>query len=365
MAAEDCLRRAMALAEQAHGRTAPNPMVGCVIVRDGQVVGEGWHAAAGRPHAEREALAQAGELARGAVLYCTLEPCSHHGRTPPCTAGIIAAGVSEVVYAVDDPDPRVAGRGAAQLRAAGLTVSGGCLAAEVSRQLAGYLHQRRTGRPLVTAKWAMTLDGKLATVTGDSRWVSGPAARAMVHRMRDEADAVVVGVGTVLADDPALTCRLAEFGPVARAPRNPLRVIVDTHGRIAPDARVLTDGEAATLWAVGDDAVVTAPPGVEVACLPVRDGRVDLAALLERLGARGVLEVLCEAGGTLTGALLAAGLVQRVVAVIAPKLVGGRGPTPWDAAGAQAMRDARSLGPVSVEQLGDDWVLRADVEGAD
>ena len=185
MVPSEAMARALALAELAHGRTSPNPVVGCVIVADGRVVGEGYHHGPGQPHAEREALAVAGDRARGATLYCTLEPCCHHGRTPPCTDGIIEAGLARVVFGVLDPDPKVAGRGAEQLHTAGIAVEHGLLAAEIGRQLAAYLHHRRLGRPLVTAKWAMTLDGKLATTSGDSRWVSGPAARILVHELRD------------------------------------------------------------------------------------------------------------------------------------------------------------------------------------
>jgi diaminohydroxyphosphoribosylaminopyrimidine deaminase/5-amino-6-(5-phosphoribosylamino)uracil reductase len=357
MAPEAALRRALALAEQARGRTSPNPLVGCVIVRRGQVVGEGFHAAAGGPHAERVALAAAGQAARGATLYCTLEPCRHHGRTPPCTEAIIAAGVGRVVYGLDDPDPRVAGGGAADLRAAGLKVQGGLLAAEVAAQLEAYLHHRRSGRPLVIAKWAMTLDGKLATAGGDSRWVSGPEARARVHALRDRVDAVLVGSGTILADDPSLTCRLADFGPVERPPRNPLRVVLDTAGVTPASARVFTDGAAPTLLAVGADHGPRRRPGAEVLALPERDGHVDPAALLDELGRRGVVELLCESGGGLTGALLRANLVQRVLAVIAPKLVGGGGPTPWDGPGVQTMAEALTLLDPQTERLGPDILV--------
>ncbi len=363
MSPEAYLRRALELAERGRGRTSPNPLVGCVIVRDGQVVGEGWHAELGGPHAERVALEAAGEAARGATLYCTLEPCDHHGRTPPCTQAIVAAGVSRVVYAVDDPDPLVAGRGAARLRAAGIEVVTGLLAGEAGRQLEAYLHQRRTGRPFLTAKWAMTLDGKLAAASGDSRWVSGEAARALVHRRRDEVDAVLVGAGTVLADDPSLTCRLADFAPVERPPRSPLRVVVDTGGRTPATARVFTDGAAPTWLAVGEAQVVPDRPGVELLRLPERDGRVDLAALMAELARRGVVEVLSEAGGTLTGALLRESLVQKVMAFIAPKLVGGDGPTPWDGPGCESLGAAPALSDVEWRQVGDDLLVTGYLAG--
>jgi len=356
MTPETWMARALELAERARGRTAPNPHVGAVIVRDGQAVGEGWHHGPGRPHAEREALAVASELARGATLYCTLEPCCHHGRTPPCTDAILDAGLARVVYAVDDPDPQVAGRGAAQLVAGGVAVERGVLAAQVADSLAAYLHHRRTGRPLVLVKWAMTLDGRLASASGDSRWVSGPAARTRVHELRDRVDAVLVGAGTVLADDPALTVRLERPG------RNPLRVVVDTHGRTPARARVFTDGAAPTLLAVGESARGLERPGAEVLVLPERDGRVDLAALLAALGARGVLEVLCEAGGTLGGALLSQGLAGRVAVFVAPKLVGGDGPTPWAGRGRATMAAALALGDVRYEQVGADLLVTGRIE---
>lgn len=361
MAPSEAMARALALAELAHGRTSPNPVVGSVIVADGKVVGEGYHHGPGQPHAEREALAAAGDKARGATLYCTLEPCCHHGRTPPCTDGIIAAGVTRVVFGVLDADPKVAGRGAAQLRAAGIDVEHGLLAPEIGRQLGAYLHHRRTGRPLVTAKWAMTLDGKLATATGDSRWVSGPTARHMVHELRDHVDAVLVGSGTVLADDPSLTVRLDH---PSRPTRNPLRVVVDTHGRVPATARLFGDGEAPTLLVVGASCPVTERGQAEVLRLPERDGHVDPTALLTALGERGIVELLCEAGGGLTGALLRAGLIDRVMAIIAPKLVGGDGPTPWDGAGREPMSAALRLIEVEMTPAGDDYVLRGRLERA-
>lgn len=354
------LRQAMELAETARGRTSPNPLVGCVIVKDGRIIGAGCHEQLGGPHAERNALAAAGEQARGATLYCTLEPCCHHGRTPPCTDAILAAGVKQVIFAVEDPDPQVAGGGARVLREHGVEVQSGLLLDEATKQLAAYLHHRRTGRPYVTAKWAMTLDGKLATTSGDSQWVSGPAARTMVHRLRDQVDAVLVGSGTVLADNPSLTCRLAEFGEPTRETRNPLRIIVDTHGRVPPTAKVFCDGAAPTWWVTGEDVDVV-PPGVEHLRVPLSRGRIDLAALLTELGRRGVVELLCEAGGTLTGALCEASLVHKVIAFVAPKLVGA-GPTAWTGPGRGSMAEAVRLRFDEVTQVGNDVMLVAYVE---
>ncbi len=364
MTAEDYLRRARNLAETARGRTSPNPVVGCLIVRDGLVVGQGHHAAAGLPHAERIALEAAGELARGATLYCTLEPCCHHGRTPPCTEAIIAAGVASVVCSLLDSDPRVSGHGVESLRRAGLEVTVGPLAEAVSWQLRAYLHHRHTGRPWVTSKWAMTLDGKLATTAGDSRWVSGEAARAVVHRLRDRVDAVMVGSRTVTADDPSLTCRLAELEPVPRATRNPLRVVVDTQGATPRRAAVYTDGLAPTILAVGEGREVQSRPGVELLRLPERRSHIELTALLIELGRRGIVELLCEGGGGLNGALMRAGLVNEVLAFVAPKLLGGDGPTAWSGPGRDKLSAAVRLSRVSVEPVGDDWLVHGLVEGS-
>lgn len=357
--AEHYLRRARDLAELARGRTSPNPPVGCVVVRDQQIVGEGYHAGPGQPHAERVALAQAGEAARGATLYCTLEPCCHHGRTPPCTDAILAAGVAEVIFSVTDPDPQVSGGGAARLRAAGVKVTAGVLHAAVAQQLRAYLQHRRTGRPYVLAKWAMTADGKLSTASGDSRWISSPDSRATVHRLRDRVDAILTGAGTVLADDPQLTCRLEEFAKVSRPVRHPVRVVVDSHGRTPASARVFTDGQAPTWLATCDPAV--ARPGAELLLLPSVDGRVSLPALLDELGRRGIVELMVEAGGELLGSLFRDGLIDEVLCFMAPKLVGGSR-SPWSGPGVELMQDAVRFADWSWERCGPDLVIRGRVE---
>jgi len=358
---EHYLRRARDLAEQARGRTSPNPPVGAVIVRDGQIVGEGFHAGPGQPHAERVALQQAGDAARGATLYCTLEPCCHHGRTPPCTDGIIAAGLAAVVYSVDDPDPQVRGGGAARLRQAGVQVTAGVLHAAVESQLRAYLHHRRTGRPYLLAKWAMTLDGKLATASGDSRWISAPESRAMVHRLRDRVDAVLTGAGTVIADNPQLTCRLAEFGPLTRPVRHPVRVVVDSAGRTPADAQLFRDGLAPTWLATAAGCQVSERPGAELLRLPDCDGRVNLQALLEELGRRGIVEAMVEAGGELLGALFAMGLVDEVLVFIAPKLAGGPRSV-WPDAGVSTMAEALRLTALRSERSGPDLMVTGRVE---
>jgi diaminohydroxyphosphoribosylaminopyrimidine deaminase/5-amino-6-(5-phosphoribosylamino)uracil reductase len=353
---EAWMGRAVALAEGGRGRTSPNPMVGAVLVRGGRVVGEGFHRAAGLAHAETAALAAAGELAAGATCYVTLEPCAHHGRTPPCADALVAAGVARVVAAIVDPDPRVDGAGLARLRAAGVEVVTGVGAGAVAEQNAAYLTHRRLGRPRVTLKAAASLDGKVAAPDGTSRWITGPAARADAHRLRAEADAVLVGAGTALADDPRLTVRLP-----GHAGRQPLRVLVDAAGRVGTGGH-LFDGEAATLVATTPTVPAAAvdawkAAGAEVLVCkeaPVGQG-VDLEDLARGLGGRGVLELLVEGGPRLQASLWAAGLADRLVWYLAPLAIGGAGaPGLLGGAGAATLADARRLRLASVDHLGDD-----------
>ncbi|HEY8486216.1 MAG TPA: bifunctional diaminohydroxyphosphoribosylaminopyrimidine deaminase/5-amino-6-(5-phosphoribosylamino)uracil reductase RibD [Limnochordales bacterium] len=324
------LRRALALARRGAGLTSPNPAVGAVVVRDGRVVGEGFHRRAGGPHAEVVALAQAGELARGATLVVTLEPCDHWGRTPPCTEAILRAGVARVVACTVDPNPRVRGRGFARLQDAGVEV---LLAPPWAAQRARALNEAyekyiTTGIPYVTCKAAMSLDGKIAATSGQARWITGPQARRLAHRLRALHDAVMVGVGTVLADDPMLNAR-----PGRRAPaRQPLRVVVDSLARTPPDAALFhpvgPTGPvlvAATQRAPAGRVAALRDAGAEVLLLPADDhGRVDLRELLAALGRRAITSILVEGGGTLHAALLEAGLVDRVAVFIAPKILGGQ-----------------------------------------
>jgi diaminohydroxyphosphoribosylaminopyrimidine deaminase/5-amino-6-(5-phosphoribosylamino)uracil reductase len=357
--AGDFMALALAEARRARGTTSPNPAVGAVVVRDGRVVGRGATRPPGGPHAEVVALAEAGARARGATVYVTLEPCNVHGRTPPCTRALIAAGVAEVRCALVDPDERVRGGGIAELRAAGIRVIVGEGAAEAARTLEDFLVHRTLGRPLVVAKFAASLDGRIASVSGDARWVSGPAARAWVHHERAALDAILVGSGTVLADDPLLTAR-PEDGP---PPRQPLRVVADSRGRIPPAARVLDGAEAPTLVATTATApaawrAAVAARGAEVLVLPAGpDGRVDLDALLRALGGRGVMSVLVEGGATLLGALFDAGLVDKVQTVVAPLIIGGLAPAAVAGRGARTMAEALRLRDVSVERLGDDVLI--------
>jgi diaminohydroxyphosphoribosylaminopyrimidine deaminase/5-amino-6-(5-phosphoribosylamino)uracil reductase len=359
---ERFMRRALALAEQARGLTAPNPMVGAIVVRDGDIVGEGFHAAAGSPHAEIEALGAAGERARGATLYVTLEPCAHWGRTPPCAPAVVAAGLRRVVVAVGDPNPVVAGRGLALLRQAGIEVTVGVLAAEAERQNRIFLTSAREGRPHVTLKAAMTLDGKIADVHGQSRWITGEPARREAHRLRSEADAVVVGVTTVLRDDPELTVRLDPPWP-----REPFRVVLDTEARTPPTARLIGAGTPArALIMVGPEAG-PAPvraleaSGATVVRLATGGGRLDPAAVLADLLGREVRGALLEGGGEVHGAFLDAGLVDRVAIFVAPRLLGGREAAPVVAGLGRALKDAVRLGRLSVRTIGDDLLIEADV----
>lgn len=343
------MARALRLAERGLFTTTPNPRVGCVLVKDGAVVGEGWHERAGEPHAEVHALRAAGEKARGATAYVTLEPCSHHGRTPPCAHALIDAGVARVVAALRDPNPLVAGGGIALLTLAGIRAEVGLLEAEARALNIGFISRMTRGRPWVRLKTASSLDGKTALLNGTSQWITGPAARADVHRLRARACAVLTGVGTVLADDPQLNVREVE------TTRQPLRVVVDSRLRTPTDARILGDGETVLVCAQADparrDALLAA--GGHVLELPGPDGRVDIRALLEELGARGINELHAEAGATLNGALLRAGLVDEWVAYQAPVVLGhqARGlfelPALEDMAGRWGFRltDARMLGP--------------------
>ena len=332
------MRRAIELAARGTGTTSPNPVVGCVILgADGvTVVGEGWHERPGGPHAEVVALAAAGEAARGGTAVVTLEPCAHTGRTPPCVRALLAAGVARVVYAVADPGP-VAGGGAEALRAAGVDVEGGVLAAEAERVNEAWLTSARNGRPHVLWKFAATLDGRSAAADGTSRWISSAESREQVHRLRRDVDAIIAGVGTVLADDPALTARDADGRP---AGRQPLRVVVDTHHRTPPTARVL-DGAAPT-WIATAAEVGTAA-----------DGHVDPHAVLAELHRRGVVSVLLEGGPTLAGAFLAAGLVDRVTAYLAPTLLGDGRPA-LQGAGISTITDALHLDVDDITVVGGD-----------
>ncbi|MEW6231089.1 MAG: bifunctional diaminohydroxyphosphoribosylaminopyrimidine deaminase/5-amino-6-(5-phosphoribosylamino)uracil reductase RibD, partial [Chloroflexota bacterium] len=352
----DYMKRALELAALARGHTSPNPMVGAVLVKDGQVLGEGFHRRAGEPHAEVHALRQAGEAARGATLYVNLEPCAHYGRTPPCTRELIAAGIARVHMAMLDPNPLVSGRGKAEMEAAGITTAVGEHEEEARALNEVFAKYITTGYPFVIAKFAMSLDGKIATSAGESRWITGQEARRYVHDLRDTVDAVMVGVNTVIADDPLLTARL-------EAPdlRQPLRVIVDSKGRTPLYARVLDPGlPGKTIIATSElipekRLAEFRDQGIEVLISPARGGMVDLERLMQALGQREISSVLLEGGGTILASAFAAGLVDKVLAFIAPKIIGGKAaPTPVGGEGAPSLAQALTLKRVAVERLGPD-----------
>jgi diaminohydroxyphosphoribosylaminopyrimidine deaminase/5-amino-6-(5-phosphoribosylamino)uracil reductase len=359
---------ALRLAEKGRGFTSPNPMVGAVVVTRGRIVGQGAHRKAGGPHAEVLALSQAGSRAKNGTLYVTLEPCSHlQKRTPPCVPLVVKSGVRRVVVAMVDPNPQVKGRGIAQLRRAGLDVSVGCGESEALELNEAYRHWVRTGRPFTILKAGMTLDGQIATSRGESQWITGEAARSHAHRLRAQVDAVLVGIGTVLRDDPSLTARPSQDEPLLRG-RQPLRVVVDSRLRLPFSARVLQDhATARTLIATTALASMSKirrlqRRGIDAVMLPKRRGHVDLVALWTRLGQFGVTSLLVEGGAEINAAVLDAGLAQRIMWYQAPLLlggqdskgvIGGRGPA--------HLRHARSLENLRTEQLGRDILITADV----
>lgn len=312
------MARALQLAEHGLWTTSPNPRVGCVLVRNGEIVGEGWHEKAGEPHAEVHALRAAGERARGATAYVTLEPCSHHGRTPPCAEALIAAGVSRVVAAMADPNPLVAGQGLAKLRAAGIETASGLLESDARELNIGFVSRMTRGRPWLRLKVAASLDGKTALNNGVSQWITGPEARQDGHRWRARACAILTGIGTVRDDDPQLTVRGVETG------RQPLRVVVDSKLETPLTARILQGGPVLVAVAVDDEkrANLLRAAGAEVVVLPNAAGKVELKDLLEELGRRGINEVHAEAGFKLNGSLLREGLVDELLLYLAPCLIG-------------------------------------------
>ncbi|MFM7075224.1 MAG: bifunctional diaminohydroxyphosphoribosylaminopyrimidine deaminase/5-amino-6-(5-phosphoribosylamino)uracil reductase RibD [Planctomycetaceae bacterium] len=361
------MARALDLARRGVGRVEPNPAVGAVVLAaDGRIVGEGWHASFGGPHAEAVALAAAGAAARGATLVVTLEHCCHHGKTPPCTEAVIAAGIARVVVASSDPYPEVAGRGLARLRAAGIDVVEGPRAAEAERLTAPFRRLVVAGRPWVTAKWAMSLDGRIATIAGDARWISGEASRAMVHALRGRMDAILVGIGTVLADDPLLTARPA-------GPRAALRIVADSLARLPLGSRLVrTAREVPVLVAVGpsapaDRVAALEAAGCEVWRGPQADAAERLGALVAHLGGRRITNLLAEGGTGLFGTLLDAGLVDEVWAFVAPLLLGGvAAPAVIGGRGAPRIATAPRLAVEDVTRVGDDLLVQGLVDaGAD
>jgi len=363
------MERALELARGALGWCSPNPAVGAVLVKDGTIVGEGRTQPPGQAHAEVMALRAAGSAAAGASLYVTLEPCSHVGRTPPCTEALIAAGVRDVHAAMLDPSPWVNGQGLQALAAAGIATTVGQGADAARRLNEGYFKWVASRLPFVTLKYAMTADGKIATRTGSSFWITGLEARRAVARLRAASDAVLVGVGTVLADDPQLTARPGEMGePELEPAHQPLRVILDTSGRIPATAKMLSgDLPGTTLICTSERAPAgfrarVARPGVEIVTVPEQDGRVDVCVVLRLLGERGVTSVLAECGGTLAASLLSAGAVDKILGFVAPKIVGGaEAPTPVGGVGLERMDRAIELRDPTWTVLGRDALLTAYV----
>ena len=349
--------RALELARGVLGSTSPNPAVGCVIVKDGVVVGEGATHPPGGPHAEKAALTQAGPLAQGATMYVSLEPCRHFGRTPPCTTAIIKAGIESVHIATLDPNPVVRGLGRGDLEAGGLRTFLGEEQHQALELNEAFFKWVVHGTPFVYVKFAASLDGKIAAVSGDSRWISGEQARAQVHRLRSQVDAIMVGVNTVLADDPRLTAR-----PDGGAEdRQPLRIVVDSKGRTPPSSQLLKEAGktliAVTEAAPSDGRQALTRAGAEVVCLPASTSRVDLGALMSLLGTRDITSVLVEGGGVLLGSMLAGGIVDKVMAFIAPVIIGGRAPTPVAGPGVVRMAEALRLRRVTTKRFGDDILI--------
>lgn len=362
------MRRAIELAQRGTGFVNPNPLVGAVLVRDGEIIAEGWHARCGGLHAERSALSncRARNISpEGATLYVTLEPCCHTGKQPPCTEAVIEAGIARVVVGSADPNPLVAGRGCKQLRAAGIAVDEGVAQTECDAINPFFFHFITHRTPYVTLKYAMTLDGKIATKTGASRWITGSAARERVHAERLRHAAIMVGIGTVLADDPQLTCRI-EGG------RNPLRVICDSHLRtpitsaIAQSAHDVPTIIACVPDASGERASELEKTGCEIVRVPERDGRIDLQQLMAALGKRGIDSVFLEGGATLAACALEAGIVNHVQAFIAPKIFAGIGASsPLGGTGVETPDQAWTLSATTIERLGNDVLIEGDVVSAE
>lgn len=353
------MARALELARRGLYTTDPNPRVGCVIVKDGRVVGEGFHARAGLPHAEIHALTAAGEQARGASVYLTFEPCCHHGRTPPCTEALIRAGIARLVAAMQDPNPTVAGKGFMALAQRGIAVESGLMTGEAEAINPGFIMRMQHGRPFVRVKLAASLDGRTALAGGESKWITGEAARADVQRWRARSSAVLTGIGTVLADDPSLTVRDFDIG------RQPLRVVLDSRLRMPPQARMLTlAGHTLIAAAINDSerAEAMRRAGAEVILLPAKGGLVDLGALMQELARREVNELLVEAGATLSGALLQTGLVDELVLYYAPHIMGNHERGMFALPPLVYMADRLDVEISDVRSVGTDWRVIATVK---
>ncbi|WP_442594709.1 bifunctional diaminohydroxyphosphoribosylaminopyrimidine deaminase/5-amino-6-(5-phosphoribosylamino)uracil reductase RibD [Neobacillus sp. D3-1R] len=353
------MKMALDLAATAKGRTNPNPVVGAILVKDGVIVGSGLHRKAGEPHAEVHAFRMAGEHAKGATLYVTLEPCSHFGKTPPCANLVVESEVSRVVVAMQDPNPQVAGRGIELVRKAGIEVEVGILEAEAKLLNERFIHNMLTKTPFVISKVAMTLDGKIATYNGHSKWITGEESRYNVHRLRNEVDAILVGIGTVMADDPQLTTRLESGG------KNPIRIILDSDLRIPVDAKI-TDCSVAKTWIVTQKGVnpekihALEQKGIELLYIPKMASGLDLKELMERLFEKGVTDLLVEGGSEINGSFLREGLINKFFIYMAPKILGGRGSlTPFTGDDVENMDQALDVIIHEIEQFGTDICITA------
>ncbi len=352
------MARALQLAEKGIYTTAPNPNVGCVIVKDNEIVGEGWHEKAGEPHAEIHALRKAGERAKGATVYVTLEPCCHHGKTPPCSNALIEAGVSRVIAAMVDPHKKVAGQGLQQLEAAGIRVEQGLMQAQAEALNPGFIKRMKTGLPYVRCKLGMSLDGRTAMASGESKWITGSAAREDVQRLRARSDAILTGVGTVLADDPSMTVRLEGYE------RQPLRVVVDTNLSMLPEAKMLQQPGRTLLMTCSEDEYAIEQlknAGAEIHRLPYCNAHVDLKPLLRELAEMQINDVLLESGATLSGAMLQDGLIDELVLYIAPSIMGNQARGLFNLPQLQSMQDKIELDIIDQRIVGDDIRLTAKV----
>ncbi len=351
------MSRALQLARRGLYTADPNPRVGCVLVREGRIVGEGWHERTGEAHAEIHALGAAGSEAKGATAYVTLEPCSHQGRTPPCADALIEAGITRVVAAMEDPNPQVAGEGLQRLREAAIDVTCGLMSAEAEALNPGFVSRMRRGRPWVCSKLAMSLDGRTAMASGESKWITDEPARADVHRLRARSSAIVSGIGTILADDPVLTARIESTDIL-----QPLRVVLDPYLSTPPSARILQQSGGTLIVCAEDEPAIREAleaAGAEVICLPGREGTIDLPTLMDLLGDRQINEVLIETGAVLSGALLRAGLIDEFIVYMAPHLMGDQARGLFHLPELEAMKERIELEITDIRAVGRDWRITA------
>jgi diaminohydroxyphosphoribosylaminopyrimidine deaminase / 5-amino-6-(5-phosphoribosylamino)uracil reductase len=359
---EKWMRRAIRLAEKGRGRTSPNPMVGAVLVKDRRVVGEGYHAKAGEPHAEIIALREAGEGARGASLYLNLEPCTHYGRTPPCAPAVIEAGVQRVVIGMKDPNPLVKGGGVENLKKAGLNVEVGILEKECRRLNEAFCKYILNKEPFVILKAAATIDGKIATREGDSKWISGEASRRLVHRLRDQVDGILIGIGTVLKDDPQLTARI-------RGGKDPYRIVLDSRLRIPEDARVFGTSPSKTIvitteLASKEKRERLEKRGVKLLVIDSNEERVDLKTCLSRLGEMEIVSLMVEGGSQISGSFLDEGLIDKLLLFFSPKIIGDKqAPGVFDGRGAATLKEATLLSELRTRRTGDDILVEGYIRG--